>query len=603
MAVTIVLIILLLAVVLFITEALPIDLVAVLMLLALALTRIITPAEAFSGFSDPSVITITSFFVISAALFNTGVIEAIGRRLYNVSGANETKLLVITMLTAASIAAFMSNVVTTAVLMPGVIAIARRIRQPASQFLMPLAFGAVLGGKCTLVGSSTNLAVNGLLPKYNLPPFTMFEFAPIGLPIVVAGILYMVLIGVRLLPQHVTEAEAAERQDKDYVTEIVVRPDSPLIAHTLGEVDFRNLYELQIIKIVRQGERLLPHVDEVLQEGDVLLVSGKLDKILSVKDAQGLDLKRDAEIGQTSEPGPGASAAEGTQSDGKGSGDTVIVEAILSPNSTFTGRTLKRISFASRYGADVLAVYRHDQPLTKNIGDIRLKVGDMLVIQGSKRRIDSLREDPNFLTLDDVEHTPLRRNKAAWAIALFLAVAVTAGLNLMPIALIALAGAAAMLLTGCIPVREAYARVEWSAIVLIAATIPMGVAMEKTGAARVLAQYVTDALGSGGPLVVMAGFLIFTTLLTQPMANAAAAMLLTPIAINVAHQLQVNPRSYVMAIAIAASCSFPTPLEPVCTIVYGPGNYRFADYVRVGGLLTLVVLVVIMLVVPVFWPL
>ena len=603
MAVTIVLIILLLAVALFITEALPIDLVAVLMLLALALTRIITPAEALSGFSDPSVITITSFFIISAALFNTGVIEAIGRRLYNVSGANETKLLVITMLTAAAIAAFMSNVVTTAVLMPGVIAIARRIKQPASQFLMPLAFGAVLGGKCTLVGSSTNLAVNGLLPKYDLPPFTMFEFVPIGLPIVAAGILYMVVLGARLLPKHAVEADAAERQDKDYVTEIVVRPDSPLIAHTLGEADFRNLYELQIIKIVRQGERLLPHVDEVLQEGDVLLVSGKLDRILSVKDAQGLDLKRDADTDQNPEPEPATPAPNVADGDGKASSDTVIVEAILSPNSTFAGRTLKRISFASRYGADVLALYRHDQPLTRNISDIRLKVGDMLVIQGTKRRIDSLRQDPNFLTLDDVEHTPLRHNKAVWAVVFFLAVAVIAGFNVMPISIIALAGAAAMILSGCITAREAYTRVEWSAIVLIAATIPMGVAMEKTGAARLIAQYVTGWLGFGGPLVVMGGFLVFTTLLTQPMANAAAAMLLTPIAINVAHQLQVNPRSYVIAIAIAASCSFPTPLEPVCAIVYGPGNYRFADYVRVGGLLTAVVLIVIMLVVPVWWPL
>ncbi len=603
MAVTIVLIILLLAVALFITEALPIDLVAVLMLLALALTRIITPTEALSGFSDPSVITITSFFIISAALFNTGVIEAIGRRLYHLSGANETRLLVITMLTAAAISAFMSNVVTTAVLMPGVMAIARRIRQPASRFLMPLAFGAVLGGKCTLVGSPTNLAVNGLLPEYGLPPFTMFEFVPIGLPIVAAGILYMVLLGVRLLPRHAVEAEATEPPRKDYVTEIVVLPGSPLIAHTLGEADFRHLYELQIIKIVRQGERLLPHVDEVLQAGDVLLVSGQLDRILSVRTAQGLDLKRDADTAQNPEPEPENPAPQAADSAGTAGSETIIVEAILSPNSTFTGRTLRRISFASRYGADVLAVYRHDQPLTRNIDDIRLKVGDMLVIQGTRRRIDSLRQDPNFLTLDDVAHTPLRRNKAAWAVAIFLVVAVMAGFNLVPIAIIALAGAAAMLLSRCITAREAYARVEWSAIVLIAATIPMGVAMEKTGAARLLAQYVTSWLGFGGPLVVLGGFLVFTTLLTQPMANAAAAMLLTPIAINAAHQLQVNPRTYVIAIAIAASCSFPTPLEPVCAIVYGPGNYRFADYVRVGGLLTAVVLIVIMLVVPVWWPL
>src|SRR5262245_8802396 len=205
------------------------------MLLSLALSRIITPAEALSGFSDPSVVTITSFFVISAALFNTGVVEAIGRRLYHLSGDGRVRLLVVTMLTAAAIAAFMSNVVTTAVLMPGVIAIARRINYPPSQFLMPLAFGAVLGGKCTLAGSPTNMAINGLLPKYGLAPFTLFEFAPIGIPIVLTGVVYMLLIGARLLPKRQNGSENGKRQDKDFLTEVIVRADSPLIDRTLTQ--------------------------------------------------------------------------------------------------------------------------------------------------------------------------------------------------------------------------------------------------------------------------------------------------------------------------------------------------------------------------------
>jgi di/tricarboxylate transporter len=599
-AIAFVFIILLIAIILFVTEALPMEMVAILMMLSLTLGGIITPAEAFQGFGDPVIITLTSFFVISAALFNTGVVEAIGHRIHRLAGDGETKLLVIMMLTASSIAAFMSNVVTTAVLMPGVIAIAKRIKAPASMFLMPLAFGAVLGGKCTLAGSPTNLAVNGLLSKYGLEPLGLFGFAPIGIPLVITGILYMVLLGSRLLPWRMNGLGAEGRAEKDYLTELVVPPHSPLISRTLAEADFRGKYELHIIGIVRGGERVLPYGEAILRPGDVLLVRGKPDKILSIKESQGLDIKSDTMSVHESQAG--AAPYDGRH-DGREDAEMAIVEAIIAPNSTFVGRTLRRIHFRSRYGADVLAIYRHDQALYENLEDIELKVGDMLLIQGRRRRINSLREDPNFLTLDDVRHTPLRKNKAAWAVAIFIGVAVTAALNLAPLALCSLAGATAMLLAGCITAREAYARVHWPIIVLIAATLPMGLAMEKTGAAKLAAQYVTRHLGGYGPVVVMGGFFIFAVALTQTMVNAAAALLLTPIAINVAQQLHVNPRAFAITIAIAASTSFATPLEPACAIVYGPGRYRFSDYVRVGGILTICVMAVTLLVIPIFWPL
>jgi di/tricarboxylate transporter len=589
-AIAFVVIILVIAVILFVTEALPMDMVAILMLLSLAVGGVITPAEAFLGFGDPVIITLTSFFIISAALFNTGVVEAIGHKLHRLAGDGEVRLLVIMMLTASSIAAFMSNVVTTAVLMPGVIAIAKRLKAPASMFLMPLAFGAILGGKCTLAGSPTNLAVNGLMPRYGLKPFGLFEFAPIGVPLVITGVVYMVLLGSRLLPWRLNGLGAEGRMEKDYLTELVVPPHSPLTARTLAEADFRGKYDLHIIGIVRGGERVLPHGEAILRPGDVLLVRGKPDKILSARESQGLDIKSDT-----------MSVHEAH--DGREDAEMAIVEAIIAPNSTFVDRTLRRIHFRSRYGADVLAIYRHDQALYENLEDIQLRVGDMLLIQGRRRRINSLREDPNFLTLDDVRHTPLRKNKAAWAVAIFIGVAVTAGLNLAPLALCSLAGATAMLLAGCITAREAYARVHWPIIVLIAATLPIGLAMEKTGAARLAAQYVTRFLGGFGPIVVMGGFFLFAVALTQTMVNAAAALLLMPIAINVAQQLQVNPRAFAMTIAIGASTSFATPLEPACAIVYGPGRYHFADYVRVGGILTICVMAVTLLVIPIFWPL
>ena len=603
MTVAFVYIILVLAITLFVTEALPMDTVAIMVLLTLAIAGIITPAEAFFGFSDPVIITLTSFFVISAALFNTGVVEAIGQRLHRIAGESDSKFMLVMMLTASSIAAFMSNVVTTAVLMPGVIAIAKRFKQPASKFLMPLAFGAVLGGKCTLAGSPTNLAVNGLLPKYGLEPFSLFGFAPIGIPLVITGSLYMILLGSRLLPKRGNGSSTEETSEKDYLTELVVMPDSPLIARTLAEADFRGKYELHIIGIVRNGERVLPYGDAVLSPGDMLMVSGKPDKILSIKESHGLGIKSDTMSDQSAYSAATADEARSARMDGKDGAETVIVEAILAPNSTFTDRTLRRIHFRSRYGADVLAIYRHNQALYENLEDIQLKVGDMLLIQGSRRRINSLREDPNFLALDDVQHTPLKKHKAVWAVAIFIATAIIAGMNLAPLALVALSGATAMLLAGCITAREAYTRVEWPVIVLIGATLPMGLAMEKSGAAKLAAHYVTQYLGNYGPIVVMGGFFLFAVALTQTMVNAAVALLLTPIAINVAQQLQVNPRAFAMTIAIAASTSFATPLEPACAIVYGPGRYSFRDFVRVGGILTICVMIVTLLVIPIFWPL
>jgi di/tricarboxylate transporter len=395
----------------------------------------------------------------------------------------------------------------------------------------------------------------------------------------------MVLIGARLLPKHDAKEFDDEYEGKDFVTEVVILPNSPLSEKTLAEADFRGMYDLQILGIVRGGERKLPHREARLEAEDVLLVKGKLDQILSIKDTQGLGIKSDKKLYDAAE-----------------TADTVIVEAILSPNSAFAGRTLKEIRFGSRYNANVLAIYRHHRALHEKLSDIRLEFGDVLVIQGNSENINQLRQDPNFLTLEDIEHTPLRRNKAIWAVSIFLLSAIVAGSGVVPIALVALAAAAAMMLTRCITIQEAYEKIEWTAIILIAATIPLGIAMEKTGAAKILADYVTQYLGFGGPMVVLAGFFIFTTLLTQPMANAACALILAPIAINVANQLQVNPRAFAITISIAASCTFPTPLEPVTAIVYGPGKYRFSDYVKVGGLLTLVVMVVTLILVPIFWP-
>ncbi len=583
MSIAIVLTVLLVALVLFITEVLPIEVVAVLMLLALSFTGTLTLTEALSGFSDPAVLTIAGFFIISAGLFNTGVVEVIGHRLHKLSGSNKTLFLIMMLITAAALSAFISNVVTTAVLMPAVIGVARRMKQPLSQFLMPLAYGATLGSRCTLVGSPTNLAINGLLPKYNLQQFSLFEFAPLGITLVFAEIIYMLIIGVRLLPKGKEDEGEDEYRIKEYTTEVVLRPDSPLVNKTLTQTNFRSIYDLQILKIVRNDEETLPHGNTRLRANDTLIVQGKLEKILSIKDEQGLDIKRDRRPYERGD-------------------DFVIVEAILSPQSAFLGKTLKEIEFGSRYGADVIAIYRHHETLHEKLSEVTLEFGDVLVIQGDALSISKLRHEPNFLTLEDIQHTPFKKSRAAFAIVIFVIAGIAAAIKIAPLPLVAMAAAAAIFLTRCLTVQEAYDKVEWSVIIFVASAIPLGIAMDKTGAAKLLADYVTQYIGAGGPIIVMAAFFIFATLLTQPMSNVACGLLMTPIAIKVAEQLSVNPRAFAVVISIAASCAF-TPLEPATALVYGPGKYRFSDYVKVGGLLTIVVMIVTLIVVPIFWPL
>ncbi len=602
-----VLVLLLVALVLFATEKIPIDVVTVLLVVGLVLTGTLNVSEAFAGFGNDIVITIAGLFVLTGGLVKTGVVDLVGRRLHRIAGGNEFKLTTLVMFTAAGCASVMKNTTTTAMFVPVVLGIAHRARVQPSKLLMPLAFGAILGGTCTLIGTSTNLAVSGGLAKLGqnqellqrfrldpraLAPYTMFELSPVGIAIVVVGMLYMLLLGLRLLPSRGGAESLMDQYGmRQYISEVVVVEGSPLAGQTLAEGNLSEMLDLTVIGIIRgkQG-RLPPRGEEVLREGDLLLVQGRMEDILRVKEEAGIEIRPDFELSARDlEPG-----------------GTELFEVMVLRGSELTGRTLRSLNFRERYDLTVLAINRHGMALLTKLSTVSLRFGDVLLVQGTKECVERLTADGHVLLLEgEVLAQRERADKRWWAVGAFLTFLTFSVLHLpqVPLAVAVLLGVLILLASRAVLMHELYELIDWRLIVLIAGMISFGTAMEKTRADQYLADIIVSNFQSYGGLAVLAGFFALTVALTQPMSNQAAALVVLPIAVKTALALGLNPRAFAVAVTYAASCSFLTPLEPACVLIYTPGRYRFLDFVRVGSILTAAVFAVVMLLVPVFWPL
>ncbi len=596
--VAIVLLLLFIAVVLFATERIPIDIVTILLVVSLVLTGTLSASEAFAGFGNDIVITISGLFILTGGLVKTGVIDVVGRRLHRISGGNEFRLTVMIMVVAAACAAVMKNTTTTAMFVPVVLGISTRARVAPSKLLMPLAFGAILGGTCTLIGTSTNLAVSGALPRYqplapqyNLQPFTMFELTPVGVAIVAVGMLYMLLVGLRLLPRRGGADSLTEQYHiREYMSEVLVLPASPLVGKTLAEANLSDELDLTVVGIMRgtQG-RIAPSSHQKIEAEDLLLVQGRVEDILRVKNEAGIEIKADFKLSDR--------VLEGE--------DSELFESTVLRGSDFIGRTLKGLKFRQRYQLTVLAVNRHGVALLSKISTLPLRFGDVLLVQGKREHVERLAQDGQILLLEDVSERRGRGGKRRWALfgfGVFLLLSITHPWNL-PLSVAVLIGVLILLASGAVRTQEIYDMIEWRLIVLIAGMISFGVAMEKTHADQYLADVIVSATGSFGPLAVLGGFFIMTVAITQPMSNQAAALVMLPIAVKTALALGLNPRTFAVTVTYAASCSFITPLEPACVLIFTPGRYRFLDFVKVGTILTIAVFIIVMLLVPIFWPL
>jgi di/tricarboxylate transporter len=588
--IAIVLSLLLVAVVLFSTERIPIEIVALLLVIALVLTNTLSASEAFAGFGNDIVVTIAGLFILTGGLAKTGVIDEVGRRLHRTAGDSEFRITALIMFAAALCAAVMKNTTTTAMFLPVVLGIAARRNISPSKLLMPLAFGAILGGTCTLIGTSTNLAVSGALPRYGIAPFTMFELTRVGVAIVGIGMLYMLLVGLRLLPRsEPTKSLTEQYHVRQYMTEVIVLDNSPLIGKTLGEARISDELDLTVLGILRGDEhyRIAPHPKEQIKAGDLLLVQGRVEDILRVKGEAGIEINSDFTLSD--------SLLEGK--------DVELFEAMVPRGSDLIGRTLKRLDFRQRYQLVVLAINRHGVNLLSKLSRLKLRFGDVLLVQGNRQHVEALAADGQILLLEEISEKQVRPAKRSWALLAFGVFIFFSITHLVPLPIAVLLGVMILLASQSLRMSEVYEVIDWRLIVLIACMMSFGVAMEKTRADQYLADLIVRATGGYGPIAVLAGFFVLTVALTQPMSNQAAALVMLPISLKTALALGLNPRTFAVTVTYAASCSFLTPLEPACVLVYTPGRYRFLDFLKVGSILTIAVFAIVIWLVPVFWPL
>lgn len=584
---------------LFAFERVPADVLAIGLLVTLILTGLLTMEEAFAGFGSPTLLLLLGLFILTAALSRTGVVDMVGGRIVRRTGDSQGHLLLIIMVTAGGMSSVLSNTAATAFFLPVVLGLARRTSASASRLLLPLAFATILASSVTLVSTSTNVVVSGLMTRYGLERMGVFELTPVGLPILIVGLAYMYFIGQHLIPQRDSGLIDLEELSKPpYVTEAVVMPESPLVGRTLEEAGLGRDLDLRVIRIVRNKTRYLePQATTRLEMDDVLLIEGTRDELLKVKDIVGIELKADAKFAI---PESEAAALEGTNVSGV---SRDLVELLIQPGSALIGRTLRGTQFRERFGVQVLAINRHGATLRRKLSQTRLKVGDMLLVEGCTDALANLDMAQTFRMIGTIKSERPNWRRAPIAIAIFVGALLTAAVGLLELPIAVLTGTVLVFVTRCLTPEEAYNEVRWNALILIGSMLALGVAMEKTGTAAYLAGLIVDWAGDSNPVWLLTGFFGLTVLLTQPMSNQAAAVVVLPIALQTAVQLGLNPRTFAMTIALAASCSYLTPLEPACLIVYGPGGYRFSDFLKVGSPLTLLIYGLTILLAPMLWPL
>lgn len=591
--------ILIIAVVLFVTAKYSPDVVAMLTVLALLLTHTLDTADALAGFGNPAVITIVAIFLVTAGLTNTGVAAWIGRYLLRIAGQNEGHLIAVTMAASAMLSLVMNNIASASVLLPGLTSVARQTRTSPSKLLIPLSFGTLLGGMATLF-TTVNLLVNNTLRQKGLAPFSLWDFFRIGSILTIAGIAFMATLGRKLLPNYPAKEIAPVRRFPEdlarlyhlpeQVVEVRVLAGSPLDGLTLKQSQLGQAYDLNVLGILRGGRiKLAPGRDEVLRAGDRLMIEGDVEILQQTQVGLGLVFA------------PASPAAHVELADR----DIGVAEIVISPHADIVGRSLRDIHVREKFGFAVLALLRDGKPVERGVQDLPLRFGDALLVQGSRPRLKLLRAERNFIVVEEPEYTAevAGPDRAPWALAGMVLMLLLAGFGILHIAAASLAGALVMVLSGALKVEEGYQAIEWKAVVMIGGMLSMGAALDKSGAATLLSHTLLHALAPLGHLAVLAGFFLICMLLAQVLSGAATAVLMAPIALSAADQLHVSAYPLLMTVVLGASCAFLTPVShPANVLVMGPGGYRFADYARVGGYLTLVIFLLVMILTPWFWP-
>jgi di/tricarboxylate transporter len=577
-----------LAVFLFVTEKLPVDLVALIVMALLLVVGIVDPSEGLSGFSNTATITVGAMFVLSAGLFKTGAVSYLGSFVTQIFKRNFWWAMIIVMFIVGVLSAFINNTPVIAIFLPILLGVAKETHISASKILMPVSFASMFGGVCTLIGTSTNILVSSIAEKQGIRPFSMFEFAPLGIIMFAVGTAYMLLIGIKLIPDRRGEGDLTEAFDlNEYLTEIVLLPEAASVGKKIKSAPLVHDLEIVILEIRRQEERIhQPHGEVVLLAGDVLLVRCDLDKIRALQEREGVQLKPQAKWGDESLT----------------SEDFRLLEVIIEPNSALAGSTLKGSNFRENYGATVLAIRHRGRLLREKMSETILRTGDLLLIEIHKDRLNAFKRNDNFIITSEMQTVEFRRDRVLIALAIVAGVVLSASLDIVPIVVASVVGAILLILFGCLKLEEAYQAIEWKIIFLLAGVLTLGIALEKSGAAQMMSSQIVTSVGGFGLIALVSAFYLLTSLLTESMSNNATAALLAPIAIATATTLGVNPQPFLVAVTFAASASFMTPVGyQTNTMIYGPGQYKFIDFVKVGTPLNIIFWLLATFLIPVFW--
>lgn len=580
------------AIVLFVLDRTPIEVVGLMVMVALMLTGVVTPAEGVSGFASEAILTIAAMFVLSAALVRTGGVDVLGRWISRLSGDSGFRLLVVSLAVVVPASAFVNNTPVVVVMVPVLLGLAHARDIPASRLLMPVSFASQMGGTLTLIGTSTNLLVAGLVLDLGLPRIRLFDVTAPALVLTVLGVVYLLTVGRRLVPDRDGDHGMDERYELgEYLSGLEVGPGSLLVGQTLAESDLRRKHDLDVLAIERADQRILvPESVEVIEEGDRLVVRGKISKIDDAQESVGLRI---------SGTGPQLSSSD-LEAD---AGPAHYSEVMVPPRSRVVGHSLEELRFKGTYGVPVVGIRRHGAAVHEPMRTVTLQPGDILLVRATSEDLRRIRATGDLALLGPLDLPPRRKQKLPVAAAIMATVVLSAAVGLTTIMVAAMAGVVAAFVSGCVTPEEAYEDVDWQPLVLLGSLLPLGIAMQDTGAAELATIHFLDLTRGLGPHGVLVAFYVLVTLLTAIVSNAATAVVVTPLAVALGVSLDVSPMPFVIAVILAASNSFITPVGyQTNTFIYGPGGYRFSDFTRVGGPLTVLFAIAAGFVIPIFFP-
>ncbi len=577
------------AVILFATEKLSVDLIALLIMASLLVLGIIKADEAIAGFSNKATVTVAAMFVLSAGLFKTGAVSYLAKLTTIVFKKNYWLGLITVMVSVAVFSAFINNTPVVAVFIPILLGVAKDIKKSASKLLMPMSFASMFGGVCTLIGTSTNILVSSIAEEKGQPAFSMFEIAPLGLVMFTVGMIYMLAVGIRLIPDRRPEGDLIESFDlQEYITEVVLLENASSVGHAIKDAPIVKDLDIVIVDIQRGDEKIaVPTPDFVLEAGDVLRVRCDLEKFHKIQARSGVLFKsqfkwHDADVETT---------------------DVKLVEVVVVLNSDLVGKSLADSEFREKFGAIVLALRHRGKLMRDKIADTKLSAGDTMLLEIKADRFNQLRKNPSLVIISEAEQMVYRKSKLIPALLILAGVILTATLGITTIVVSSVIGAIMLVLVGCIKMEEVYEAIEWRIIFLLAGVLTLEAAMENSGAAPLISSTIISlVIDWGGLIALVSAFYLMTFIFTEMMSNNATAALLTPIAIATANTLQVSPRPFLVAVMFAASASFMTPVGyQTNTLIYGPGQYRFADFLRVGTPLNILFWIIATIFIPYFW--